>query len=378
MASQEFNNSSVGLLSNSDCSHLDTIDLSNASTTVINSYIYYIISDNAYFTPEFWIAIFCLSLFGLITNSSFVVTVAKTPSLHSTTYVLLMCLACLDCAILITRLEDIAQILLDYTAIKAFKTVSNCVSTLCFFLATGFVILVSAERYFAICHPLVHHKRKGTKRTVKAISMVFLISIAIFGTYVPLILLYSETQQCMIWPVGDAFQEYPNQMLVPNAPAWLTLYDKIVRVSLAVIFLLVLVSVSYMYGEILTTLGKRKRNTNLQMTEEFKKHIKQVSVMVIVNGVVYFLLTFVFIIYILFGSLSFIDIIRFQYLRLASFASYSLNASINPLLYFLTNERYRCAVKTMFTGCLLNAKTSQNAQLGTGSSNMPSVIEYRL
>ena len=381
MSLQELNNSNGDLLSNRDCFHSDTIDLSNASTTVINSYLYYMynvsnVRDNPNHTPEFWITMFCLSLFGLITNSSFVVTVVRTPSLHSTTYIFLTCLACSDCIILLTRLDVIAQTLFDYTAINAVNIVRDCLSTLCFLLATGFVILASTERYLAICHPLMHHKQKGTKRTAKIITMVFLISVVISGTYVPLHLTYAETQQCIIWPVGDIFQAYPNQMLIQQTPAWLTLHNKIVYVSLGVMFLLVLVSVSYMYGKILATLDKRKRSTNLQMSAEFKKHIKQASVMVIVNGVVYFLLTFVYIIYVLFVSFSIIDMISLRYLELAAFASYGVNASINPLLYFLTNERYRCAVKTMFKDCLTKAKNPQNAPLD--SSNMPNAIEHRL
>ena len=59
-------------------------------------------------------------------------------------------------------------------------------------------------------------------------------------------------------------------------------------VSFGFIYLLILTSVSYMYVQILATLGKRKRNTNLQLSAEFRKHIEQVSMMVIVNGGVYF------------------------------------------------------------------------------------------
>ena len=90
---------------------------------------------------------FCVfSLFGLITNASFVVTVVKTPSLHSTTYILLTCLACSDCIILIAQLDANAKIMFDYTATNASTVIFSSLTTLCFLLSTGFVILASAER----------------------------------------------------------------------------------------------------------------------------------------------------------------------------------------------------------------------------------------
>ena len=143
--------------------------------------------------------------------------------------------------------------------------------------------------------------------------------------------------------------------------------------SLGVIFLLILVSVSYMYVKILATLRKRKSNTNLQMSAEFKNHIEQVSVMVIVTGSVYFLLTSIFITYPVGVSFTFIDLITLRYWELVAILSYEVNASINPLLYYLTNKRYRCEVKSMFRGCFKTVKNQQNTQLD--SSN---IVEHQL
>ena len=86
-------------------------------------------------------------------------------------------------------------------------------------------------------------------------------------------------------------------------------------VSFGFIYLLILASVSYMYVQILATLGKRKRNTNLQMSAEFRKHIEQVSMMVIVNGGVYFLLMSIMITYLMMLSFSVIEPLQFPVVR---------------------------------------------------------------
>ena len=212
-----------------------------------------------------------------------------------------------------------------------------------------------------------HHKLKGTNRTQKLIAIVFFISAAVFGTYVPYYLSQPETRLCIIWPEEDKFHAFPDQILIPNQETWRAVYYQIFTVCFGSSFLLILASVFYMYVKVLATLGKRKRNTNLQMSAEFKKHIEQISVMVIVNGGVYFLLMSILITYLILSSLSFIDVTQLAVYAFYT-GSYTINASINPLLYFLTNKRYRCAVKNcMFGGCFRKAKNPQNTQLDSSN-----------
>ena len=382
MALQKLNYSDFDSLTNTNCSNVTTIDFSNASTTVINSFIYYNVSNFAYnpnASHQFVITMLCVAICGLIMNSSFVVTIVKTPSLHSTTYILLTYLACSDCVVLITRVFLAGHTLFtgnaipfDTTTINASITISECFNILCFLLSTGFIILASAERYLAICRPLTYHRLKGMKRTPKLITIVFLISPAILSTYVLRLLLFSKTRICIIWPARDDFHAYPHQILITKPSPWLRVYDKVFNSSLGVIYLLILASISYMYANILTTLIKRKRNTKLQMSTEFKKHIEQMSLMVIVNGGIYFLLISILITYVILASLSVTDLMTLGYWQLAAFASYGINASINPLLYFLTNERYRCAVKTMFKCYFRKSTNPQNTPL-----NSPNAIEHR-
>ena len=335
----------------------------NTSNNLINSYFRHVSDFSSYnTTQQFWSLMLCVALSGLITNSTFILTVVKTPSLHSSTYIFLISLACSDLGNLITRVVLIGQELFTSSTYPSDPTTTNVgiivrqsFSSLFFMLSTGFVILASTERYLAICHPLTHHKLKGTRRTAKLVAVVFLMSAALTGLHLP-IDLFSKPQTCIIWPIGDEFDTYPHQILVPNTSLWLTVYYEIYYWSICVIFSLILGSVSYMYTKTLATLGKRKRNTDLQMSAEFKKHLEQVSMMVIVNGGVYFMLSSIVVTHIMFVSLLIVDKDLLGYLQIAAFSSHGVNASINPLLYYLTNQGYRFAVKAVFKGCFIIAK----------------------
>ena len=359
-----FNRSDFG--STNTCPNFTT----NTSDNLINSYFRHVSDFSSYnTTQQFWSLMLCVALSGLIANSTFIWTVVKTPSLHSSTYIFLTSLACSDFGNLITRVILIGQEFFadstyasDPTIINLGIIIRQSFSSIFFMLSTGFVILASAERYLAICHPITHHKLKGTRRTAKLIAVVFLMSAVLTGLHLP-IDFFSKPQICIIWPEENEFDTNPRQMLIPNTSIWLTVYYQIYYWSLGVIFFLILASVSYMYTKILATLAKRKRNTDLQMSQEFKNHLEQVSIMVIVNGGVYFLLSSILVTHIMLISLLIVDKVILGYWQIAAFSSHGVNASINPLLYYLTNQRYRCAVKAVFRGCFKITKNPQKEKL---------------
>ena len=148
----------------------------------------------------------CLVLFGLITNSSFLLTVLKVPSLHTITYILLSCLACSDLTILITHLVSIW--IKKLTNFSAF-VVNSCFHTFCCLSSTGFVLLVSIERYRVV-----------------------------FSVY-----------------------------------TWYSYY--MTSLNLFIVMLYILASCFYMYANILVAFAKRKRNTDLQMSTEFKNKLNK-------------------------------------------------------------------------------------------------------
>ena len=151
-----------------------------------------------------------------------------------------------------------------------------------------------------------------------------------------------------IWPIGRLYQDYPQQVLVFNEYIW-SAYHKICLYAFVVMFcMVILASCFYMSVKILLALAKR--NPDLQMSTEFRKQIEQVSIKVIVNGSVYFLLLSVFMASLMVLSMSLTKYLPFSsdFWENISNLCLSINASINPLLYFLTNQRYRHAVKNLF------------------------------
>ena len=255
MSLSGLNYSNFASFANTTCSNTTTIDWRNVTTLdidLLRASGITLASYRGYPTQQLLdyrhIVLFCLVLFGLITNSSFLLTVVKVDSLHTTTYILLSSLACSDLIILTTILSNIW---ISTSSSLSASVVNICVHVYCFLLSTGFVLLVSIERYLAICHPLTHHQLKGNKRTIKLIGIVFLVSAVVICTWFPFFIHYG-TQWCIVWLAEDLYLDYPHQVMVYNEYTWFAYYKISLYIFMVMLFIVILVTpglriIKYLY-----------------------------------------------------------------------------------------------------------------------------------
>ena len=109
-----------------------------------------------------------------------------------------------------------------------------------------------------------------------------------------------------------------------------------------------------MYIRILQTLKQRQRNRALQLSPEFERNIQQMAIMIIANGLTFFIFSsivtafFISFLFYLFEENLPVQLLYynekiFEYIQLTCIV---LNATVNPIIYFITNRRYRGALKT--------------------------------
>ncbi len=328
---------------NTTCASSNTIDLRNSSSflPLVN-------------LPNEWILIIILwpfiSLVGLAGNVTFIWTVIKVSALHTSTFIVLAALSCSDILSLIGRLVHSLHNFLtsplrsgnDITAI-----ISDTIIWFCFILSTWLVTLVSVERFLAICHPIKYRVLKGTKRMLAVICILIFGSTCIAFLGIPFSFAFEH--YCIRWPVAAQFSKYPSNIelqkiayLPENLDPYFLFYN--------VIFLMCTVGLlfinCYMYMGTINVLIKRKRNRALQTSAQLERNIHQLSIMVIANGVVYFVCVFVFVLRVAWQvstmlGMRYLNMYENIVLMDTTYTFMLINASVNPLVYFISNQSYR-------------------------------------
>ncbi|XP_072026851.1 kappa-type opioid receptor-like [Amphiura filiformis] len=326
-----------------------SVNLDLLNSTTLFFYVY-----RPYELVLFKFVIPCIILVGIISNTTFIWTVIRVSSLHTSTFMYLFGLACTDLFTLVGDGMNLANNLLNspvrFGNIPMLRGIAAILKWFSFISSISFVTLVSLERYLAICHPLKYRLIKGTKRTIKLSLMTIVLSLGITSTIVvqnfgtPLVV-------CIVWPADDQFNVYPHQITTFTAIGDLSLlYYKITNIAYALFYLFLLTSTCYMYTRILITLRKRKHNKVLQLSTELERNINQIATMVITNGLVFFLCSTIIIIFMTCATLDlfgvrFLDRYQVDVLERVQDIFILVNASVNPLI-FLTNRGYRSAVST--------------------------------
>ena len=330
------------------------------NTTVLNLTDDESLYSTIYLPVEWYIYLIvypCFLIFGTTTNLSFLFVVIRVPYMHSITNFYLCNLAIADLLYLVATV--VCQ-MVKY--IRSPIRFANDSIVLCmleqYVLIASFVAsihlvgLVTLERYLAVCHPLKHYLVKGWKRTLKLTSLSWTFA-AVAGFYN---FLYVQGLEniCVIWPDDSDYANNPNtyKICIIN-------FDNEDILSIIYILYLMLWLIEFlanvtMYFQILRHLHHRATPNGIANDQHAVSTRNQVALMLVVNGVVFFLCCSMAFVSIFFGFMDNLDkdtpkgreSFMFQQVSIFIFL---LNSSINPMIYNVTNTKYRKAFYLAFT-----------------------------
>ena len=335
---------------------------SNASSSLTNtSFSVYTFT----YLPNEWILYQitwpCLILVGLLGNASFLWTFGVTSSLHTPTYIYLVSLACADILTLLVYIIPVvhhyqSSTVRDYGSVVEVKLFH--ISTMFFFLSSAYCIcLVASERFFAICYPVKHRVWKGKRQTLKLICCAWIFSFVSACSAIPLFP-DSVSKVCFI---DEQIGRNKNNVI--EAPRYyfkaLNVYYLIGFGILYTIFCIIMIVMNfYMYARIAHTLKVRKNSRGSNISFDLDKQFRQVVSMLIINGEVFFLFSSVKLIGICLRAMNTAGINPLNSYQTVIWEDIEdlcigLDASINPFVYTLTNQRYRRAFYKAYSMCSL-------------------------
>ncbi len=290
-----------------------------------------------------------LLVFGLLTNLSFIFVVYRSPQLRTQTYAYLVNLSIFD---LMFVISNGSRRIVEYTSSPLryddnLLGLTGCVilryiDGMCYSGSSVFVTLVSFERYLAICYPIYHHLVKGEKRTVKLICAGWIYSF-VMGLWI--VFLYTDISiTCIVWPADHKYNRYPTT-LVSCIPLSFAVANAIYA-TVFVLWVLVTIFNAFMYHKIMKALNERNLNSIQPGTSDAQSaQSRQVAIMLIANGTVFYSCCMVMVIMLLISYLQtkgmFIWVVLPQIIRHHIFGLIvTLNRCINPIVYGLSNKYF--------------------------------------
>ena len=236
-----------------------------------------------------------------------------------------------------------------YSLGKPFRENWSCIAAPLFgygfyFASVAFVCIVIFDRYMAICFPLKYRVMRTKKYVICVTCVLWIISVGLAT------LSLNETQSgigCIqdgssIVKIHLCFQNKFGHYLI-TAFTLVDIFQFLLSVSTTV----------YMMIRIIFALSSRVVSSH---SKEIKKSRNQISRMLIINALVYFLCQTPFQIFnfcLLFGTTSDnteVDLASdfMIYVIWIGRMAALLNSSINPVIYNMTNENYRKAFQVAF------------------------------
>ena len=303
-----------------------------------------------------------VAAFGIVSNCSFIFVVYRVKSMRNVTNIYLINLAIADCSLLIAAsIQYIGDYIISpkydlhfsfYTAFGC--SVPNFLIYLSYNASLWTITLVSFERYLATCHIFWHRLVANKSRAIRLVLLVWIISLIFGGLATP----YTPINICVLDANDTVIEHLPYCDFVCN---WC---EGALYLTDCILFSIALIVNITMYCLIIHKLSNAKplpesthhcngSNSRRNLEKSIKTR-NAVAKMLIINGCVFFICLTPF-------SIANIESI-FQYFHGSVFADqfvghlgwagrvlFLLNSALNPLLYNVSNPRYRAAFQESFS-----------------------------
>ena len=295
-----------------------------------------------------------VAAFGFFGNAAFLIVLVYVRDMHTITNFYLGNLAISD---LMELFLSTIRYLRGFYASRGFVKAENIESSLwCivdkavlhvfFFASFGFVTLVSLERFFAVCYPIKYRNTNSKARAIKYVTFTWILATITTGVITPT--WWKVTKFCVVWYAHEG-NESTTVYSYCNAagPAFSKLHALIEGLYCFASFGICVTS----YIMVINRMRKRQiPGSSKKMELQAKTTRNQVTRMVVLNGLVYFLCQVPYQIYNLYiYSNSNVFTTRAE----NSFSwtgrlLHTINSSVNPIIYTAANSKYRRAFHQTF------------------------------
>ena len=309
-------------------------------------------------------------LLGFAGNAAFLIVVFRIPSMRTVTNYYLANLAVADTLFLsivvVTRAYSVAV----YGVPNDHLGLAGCVSDTFFiylFHFAGLIIItfMSLERFIAVCYPLRHRLMSGRRRTVRLIVACWFMAVLLASLQLPST--FEFTQYCVTWPLDNSelyknFPEVIGRCSALDQPWVLQMF----HLTQTIPFFVAFFGSVYFYVSIVVKLNKRYSSSDRQQVVRTRNHV---ALMLVANGTVFFLtLTSFEVTSMILFIEGFSDDILIPYeVRGVLFEVNRLllyiNSAVNPIVYTVTNARYRRAFRRAFTPASWNNGRPRNSTI---------------
>lgn len=297
--------------------------------------------------------------FGVVANLTFIFVVSRVPRMHTLTNCYLINLAIADVVFLITCVGEKvyrygkSPIHGDDTPLQNGGCVwIYLITDTTYFVSLCFVSLVSIERYCAVCKPQNRYFVTKSKAGVLA-CVAWIVSVCLASALITTNNKFFNI--CIIWPKEANYLHYPDSWgLCTGIYPWLKVYGEGMQ---TIPFFLTLAINGAMYILIVRGLNQsvsRLKNHSERISEIDSRMRDQITRMLIINGIIFFLCLAPFEILSFIEMLSGIQKRLFFHSDIFVGLSYSaralayINSVINPIIYATMSQRYRHAFKQVF------------------------------